>query len=500
MKTDICLILEGTYPYVAGGVSTWIAQILEYMPQLTFSILYIGASHDPTQKYKYTLPPNVVELREIYLHDLPPPRRQHKKDIKSESFWQTIKQFQRDILEAAPLDVQAISEALKQVHSTEHLVYLMTQSKHSWDMIVELYKEEAPADASFLDFFWTHRYINLPVLNLLRTELPEACLYHAACTGYAGLLGALAYHTTLTPFMLTEHGIYTRERRIEIFNAEWILGSGSEAFLDIARLESFFKNCWTNFFESMSRAAYQAAQQITTLFEANRIAQERDGAPAARIQIIPNGINTKELLALPPKRRASTDKFSIGFVGRITAIKDIKNLLRALSILKTYDIDFEIYMIGPLDEEPDYVDECQTMIENLNLAEHIIFTGRVDVKEYYPRIDVLILTSISEGQPFVILEAQCAGVPVVSTDVGACPELLLGRTEEDKEIGPSGLLTSVASPDETAKALAHIALHPEEAAEMGDNGRERAMIHYDIRNVMHQYLEQYENHLYSRGR
>ena len=44
MKSDVCLILEGTYPYVAGGVSHWVAQILDHMPHLRFSMLYIGAS------------------------------------------------------------------------------------------------------------------------------------------------------------------------------------------------------------------------------------------------------------------------------------------------------------------------------------------------------------------------------------------------------------------------------------------------------------------------
>ena len=48
----------------------------------------------------------------------------------------------------------------------------------------------------------------------------------------------------------------------------------------------------------------------------------------------------------------------------------------------------------------------------------------MDVKQIYPRIDVLVLTSISEGLPLVILEAAAAGVPLVSTDVGACRELL----------------------------------------------------------------------------
>ena len=82
----------------------------------------------------------------------------------------------------------------------------------------------------------------------------------------------------------------------------------------------------------------------------------------------------------------------------------------------------------------------------LGIAERVEFTGRVDVKQIYPRIDVLVLTSISEGLPLVILEAAAAGIPVVSTDVGACRELLEGSQPADRAIGPSGLVTGLADP------------------------------------------------------
>ena len=56
--------------------------------------------------------------------------------------------------------------------------------------------------------------------------------------------------------------------------------------------------------------------------------------------------------------------------------------------------------------------------------------------EYYRKIDLLVLTSISEAQPLVILEANCAGIPVVASDVGSCRELIEGRTHNDRLIGP----------------------------------------------------------------
>ena len=253
MKSDVCLILEGTYPYVAGGVSTWVAQLLNYMPQLSFSILFIGARRELSMQLKYELPPNVVELNEVFLHDMPPPLDRSFKMARHPELWEALEIFETAIVNGEPLDPLAVALAVKEIPGNREFMHMMLQSHAAWDRVVDLYNRTAPRNASFLDFFWTHRYINLPVLQLLRHPLPEARLYHAACTGYAGLLGALAHKQTSAPFVLTEHGIYTRERRIEIFNADWILAANADSFLDIPRLESFFKNWWTNFFQGHER-------------------------------------------------------------------------------------------------------------------------------------------------------------------------------------------------------------------------------------------------------
>ena len=75
----ICVILEGCYPYVTGGVSSWMHQYIQAMPQHEFVVWAIGASSEQRGKFKYTLPDNVVEVRELFLADalklVPAPRR-----------------------------------------------------------------------------------------------------------------------------------------------------------------------------------------------------------------------------------------------------------------------------------------------------------------------------------------------------------------------------------------------------------------------------------------
>jgi len=498
VKTDVCLVLEGTYPYVAGGVSTWVAQILQHMPHLRFSILYIGPSRDAPRSPKYAIPPNVAEIREVFVHDYPEPsRRPAGTSPLSREDWQVIERFQHDVGEGRSADVMAVSRVVEKLPTAEAFMDVMARSPQAWEAIVKTYEAAAPEGVSFLDYFWIHRFINLPALKLLTSPLPNARLYHAASTGYAGLLAAKARAATGAPLILTEHGLYTRERRIEIYSAEWIEDSAAEAFLDLRRSQSYFKDWWTRFFLGLSRTAYEAADVITTLFEANRWVQLRDGAPQERTRLIPNGIDTAAFGRMTPRVRSEGDPLRIGFVGRVTAIKDVKTLLRALATLRGRNVPFEALIMGPTDEEAEYAEECRELAGSLDLHEQVRFLGRVDVTRYYEELDVVVLTSISEAQPFVILEANCAGLPVVATAVGACPELLEGRTPPDRALGPSGLLTPVASPVATADALERLARSPDLARRMGQAGRERVTTYYDLANVMNEYLDLYETLLYA---
>ena len=66
---DVCLVLEGTYPYISGGVSTWVHQIITAMPDLKFALFYVGAQHDAEAALRYEIPENVIGFEEVYLFD-----------------------------------------------------------------------------------------------------------------------------------------------------------------------------------------------------------------------------------------------------------------------------------------------------------------------------------------------------------------------------------------------------------------------------------------------
>src|SRR5690606_31758239 len=118
----------------------------------------------------------------------------------------------------------------------------------------------------------------------------RADLYHAVSTGYAGLMAARAKLETGKPALITEHGIYTNERRIEIASAEWLTEGASKA-LTISQTRIDLRDLWTTTFINYSRIAYEAADTIVTLFADNQKAQMTDGAAADKLMVIPNGID-----------------------------------------------------------------------------------------------------------------------------------------------------------------------------------------------------------------
>ncbi len=122
---------------------------------------------------------------------------------------------------------------------------------------------------------------------------------------------------------------------------------------------------------------------------------------------------------------------------------------------------------------------------------------RRDLDKVYAEMDVLLLTSASEGFPYVVLEANCAGLPVVATDVGACREILTGIGKDDRALGPSGRITPVGDPEATASELARFARDPDALYRYGLTGRERALRYYDLEKIMRQYRDIYETYIFA---
>ena len=465
----ICIVAEGCYPYVVGGVSSWIHSMIRSFPNVEFSILAIIANRTQSGKFVYELPENVTEVYEAYLDDFDWESK-HRKN-------------QRKQIELNKQQYRALrSIILNQEVDWDELFDLFQNEKLSIDDLLmgpdflKVVRESYNMRFSqmvFSDFLWTVRSIYLPLFLMLKTSIPQADIYHCVATGYAGVIGSMAKKLYNCGLIISEHGIYTREREEELLKASWVAG--------------VYKNIWIEQFRKMSKIAYERADVVTCLFGHAKRLQIGLGCKEDKIVITPNGIDAGRLADLPGK--LPTDEYiNIGAVLRVTPIKDVKTMIRAFAFASQKVKNLRLWIMGPCDEDPEYAEECFELVEQQGIA-GVFFTGRIDIREYLGRMDFTILTSISEGQPLTILESYAAKKPVIATDVGNCRELIYG---EGDGCGTAGILTHIMNVSEIANAMVELATSTAKRLEMGECGYKRLMSRYQLHQMTDQYAELYK--------
>jgi len=491
MKTvDVCLVLEGTYPFVSGGVSSWVHRLTSDLPGHTFRILHISPKRGfYTKGPVYEMPKNILGVQEVHLHDYVLSARGRPSDLRGKV--ERFRELVRDMHDGKSGSFSNFLSALQQERGEGFSSFDLLQTHESWDVLVESYRREA-GEESFLNFFWTWRYAYLPLFNLLSAPIPPARVYHTISTGYAGLLAAGASIRYGRPMILTEHGIYTKERRIEINRCDWIQDWDSGELV-AERKPPFFRRYWIRQFEMMSGITYEYADEIFTLYTGNTLDQIADGADPNKIRVIPNGIDLTRFgeAAQRHDARPPNKRFTVCFLGRVCPIKDVITFISAMRLVADKVPDVHVRILGPMDEDPDYADMCKRQVDVLDLHKNVFFEGSVDVLQELPQVDVMVLTSISEAQPLVILEAGMIGIPSIATNVGSCEELLYGRGPEDRSLGAGGFVTPMASPGETARAILELHADPALRARMRDAMRARVAKFYDQRDMVAAYGEIY---------
>jgi len=464
----VALILEGSYPYITGGLSSWVQQLATNLPEIEFGVLSIMPSREKVPEVKYKPPANLVEVKTLFLEDylqLSPlaataePRLSDKQRLAVES----LLAFSRDAQWA-----EAISVLSDQKRIGTAVQFL--KSRVAWDFLVRLYQEKF-ADEEFNRFFWTLVSMYIPLIHLLQQEGIAADVYHPLSTGYAGLIGLKLSLAAGKPLLVTEHGLYAREREEEIISATWV--------------DPAYKQMWIDYFYCLALGAYRHATRVTALFSLNSDIQQYCGVDKHKALIIPNGVDINRFRPVPRQNSTPT----VGAILRVVPIKDVKTLLRAFRIVLNSLPAAQLLIIGATDEDYEYYLECRHLVDLLNLSENVTFTGQVNIIEYLPRLDVVVLTSLSEGQPLVMLESMAAGVPVIATDVGSCRELIEGAPGDT--LGPAGIIVPPASSDHTAGAILSLLSDPEMQADMGHAARQRVTQYYSQTKFISSYRELY---------
>lgn len=492
MAADVCLVLEGTYPFVAGGVSAWTHQLIQAHSDLSFHLVCLmppGAD----QVRRYELPGNVVGMEVVTVQELAPGRR-HARGLAG-----FLGQLEEplSLFDDARGDegLESLLKALEGQPVERLGAETLLNSRPAWQILLRRYEARYP-DASFLDFFWSWRALMGGLFSVLLAPMPRAAVYHAVSTGYAGLFLARARQQTGRPALLTEHGIYTNERRIEIALADWLY-EVPESGMSVEERPSQLREMWVNTFLSYSRCTYAAADEIITLFEGNQAFQLQDNAPEEKLRVIPNGVDPTRFAQLESRPHPPT----MALIGRVVPIKDIKTFLRAVAMVRDRIPDARALVMGPTDEDPEYFQECQDMVAYLGVGDAVTFTGGVRLEDYLPEVDVIVLTSISEGQPLVILEAGSAGIPTVATDVGACRDIIEGDGREAEDpLPPGGVITPLSNPSATADGVANLLQDRARYQQCSQAIRERIRRHYDKRDLDAVYRQLYDHYRMAPGR
>lgn len=464
----ICIVAEGCYPYMVGGVSSWVHSMIKQFPDYDFIILAIVANRSFRGKFKYELPENVLEVHELYLEDCD---------------WTGDYGKKKGSIKLSNQEFDALkSLLLNQNVDWETLVHLFSEKKFSlnqflmgedfFQAVLECYQIRYP-EILFSDFLWTMRSMYLPLFHTLKMELPKADLYHCVATGYAGVLGSMAKIKYGSKLLISEHGIYTREREEELIRAKWV--------------EGVYKNIWIEQFRKMSKLAYDKADLVTSLYAHAQELQIELGCPVEKTQITPNGVDETRFANLVRPDFMEPDKVHVGAVLRVTPIKDVKTMLRAFAYAKEKVPNLKLWMMGPTDEDEEYANECFELVKLLGIDD-VKFTGRINVTDYMGGLDMTILTSISEGQPLTILESYAAHIPVIATDVGNCRGLIYG---EGDDFGAAGILTHIMNVSEIADAMVQMAKNRELREQMGEAGYKRLMYKYRVSDMRQTYHDIY---------
>jgi len=243
-------------------------------------------------------------------------------------------------------------------------------------------------------------------------------------------------------------------------------------------LRGYFGRFWTGFFRLLERLLARITDVLVAVSPEVRDELVSFGvAPASKFRVIRLGIELDQRLSPDGAARAETrrvlgirgERFVVGWIGRMTAVKRTDVVLRAFRRLRQEGVDAVLCMVG---DGPDrrWVED---LAGELGIMRDCLFPGyQEDVGQFFAAFDVFVLPSGNEGTPVTAIEALASGCPVVATRVGGVPDVVTD--------GEDGFLVEPGDVDALAARLAQLASDPGLRATMGGAGRERMRGRYAV--------------------
>jgi polysaccharide biosynthesis protein PelF len=472
-EVRVLLTTEGTYPYVSGGVSTWALSLIKGLAHHEFAVAAVIAN--PPGAMALALPPNAAVLPvplwglELVEEYLPRPkglrrRRRTTASVVGKRFLPPFELFLDQILIATndPAQVVEVLGALADFAFDYDLRSAMSDERvwvllHQRLLANPLYCHSTLGTS--LDLARSlYRYL-LP----LALPIPNVDVVHTSASAVCALPAIGAKLRYGTPMLLTEHGVYLRERILELVDY---------------RVGTLEKVMFSNLYRAIAQAVYYLADQVAPVCQYNIRWERQLGLDLSKVRVIYNGVDSTRFTPAP----AIGGRPTLVWLGRIQALKDVLTLIRAVAIVLRSVPDVICRVFGP-DSDPGYAAECRRAVELARIGHAFQFEGPVDDSAAAFRLaDVVVLSSMSEGFPFTVVEAMMCGRPVVATDVGGVAEALDDPT----------LLAEPQNATSLAEAIVRQLRRPAaDRAELGRRLRQRAVEHFDERRFLANY-----DHLY----
>ncbi|MFF5719014.1 GT4 family glycosyltransferase PelF [Streptomyces buecherae] len=465
--TSVTLLTEGTYPHSHGGVSVWCDQLINGMPDVDFHIVAVtGTGREPLS---WQPPAHVRSIENWPLwgttHPRPAPRGKRLRRFLGgyEDFLSALldpaheDRFPAALHQLADLAPDGtLSAALRTERAARVLARLWTRPTLA----------TAAARPTLHDALSATDLLEHALRPLAARPAATTSVTHAVSGGLAALPGLVAHHQHGTPFLLTEHGVYLRERYLG-FRAEpyrWPV-----------------KALLLGFFRLLAKESYRTAALVTPGNRYNRRWEEHGGTPPERIRTVYNGVDPAAFPPAGPEPGTPT----LSWAGRVDPIKDLETLIRAFAIVRAKLPAARLRLFGGTPRGAEkYREGCERLAAELGVAEAVTFEGRVeDIKDAYAAGNVVMLSSVSEGFPFTLIEAMSCGRATVSTDVGGVREA----------VGDAGIVVPPRDPVRMAEAALRLLNEPALRARMGEGARLRVIEQFTLRQTISTFREIYQD-------
>ncbi|MDQ0482693.1 glycosyltransferase family 4 protein [Guptibacillus hwajinpoensis] len=206
--------------------------------------------------------------------------------------------------------------------------------------------------------------------------------------------------------------------------------------------------------------------------------------PENKLKVVPYGIDIGNFLQRMNDHSnitATPNKMIIACPARLSFEKGHSDLLRALATLKDKNRNWVCWVIG----DGEYKRELLRLTRKMSLQNHVLFLGkRDDVPALMKKADVIVLPSLLENLPFVVMEGQMSGTAVVASDAGGIPEMV--------KHGETGLLFATGSAQKLSENLLKVLENEALRKELAIKGKEWAIKQWPINQMINSTLIVYQ--------